>query len=104
MDALLSSMEGKLRDLEEMEAALRSDPGTSPRLGSMTESVINMAVGRHELEALKALLQNPHYRTIDQITGNKLHPEDMTPAKLMGSFEEGRPDGRRTMTKAPRTA
>lgn len=63
-----------------------------------------MVAGRQELEALKALLQNPHYRTIDQITGNYLRPADMTPAKLMQSFEEGRPDGGRTTTTARREA
>ena len=109
MDALLSSATENLRRLEEMDAALRSDPETSSllesmTLESMTQGRVSMAESRQALEAMTALYQNPHYCTIDQITGNNLRSEDMTPAKLMESYEEARPDGGRTITTVRREA
>lgn len=108
MDALLSSMEGQLLDLEECEAALRSDPQASSMLDSMIRErggiTMSMEAGRQALEGMRALYKNPQYRTIDQITGNNLRPEDLTEANLMDSFEESRPDGGRTVTTARREA
>lgn len=84
MDALLSSMDGG----EE----------------SRTERGTGVAELRQTLEGLTALFRNPQYRTIDQLTGNNLRPEDVTGDKLMESYEEARPHDGRTITTARREA
>ena len=104
MDAFVSSLEGAMRDLEAMEAALRSEPETCSLLESMAEGRRDTAGGRQALERLKALHRNAQHRTIDQTTGNNLRPEDMKSTILMEYFEESRLDTGSTITTARQEA